>query len=456
MLETIASYIWSAGLLVLLLGTGVFLTIRLRFLQFRGWRTILKRTFGSLKEKPAGENRTALTQFQTFSTALAAAMGTGNIIGVAAALCIGGPGAVFWMWFSALLGMALTYSENVLALRYARTLPDGRRVSGPMAYLRFGLHSRVLAAFYAVCCVAASLGMGNMTQSSAISTLARQAFSLPPLWTAVGVAVLLGIILLRGTSCTGKVIQWLMPLLSAVYLLAALGVIVTHHDALPGAFRDIFCGAFGIRAVGGGISGAVLKQAVQTGLRHGIFSNEAGLGSSALVHAGGSSEDAALQGMWSMVEVALDTLVCCTLTALAILTSGALTQADHAGAIITAAFSGIFGSAAPEVMAILTALFAFCTLIGWCCCGEQAVRYLGGERLRLPYRLLFCLCAGIGAVVSLRSVWALSDIANGLMAIPNLLGLVLLGWRVSDRLPEKYAAEKTAHSNRNTPLFHKV
>ena len=222
-----------------------------------------------------------------------------------------------------------------------------------------------------------------------------------------------------------------------MYLLAALGVIVTHHDALPGAFRDIFCGAFGIRAVGGGISGAVLKQAVQTGLRHGIFSNEAGLGSSALVHAGGSSEDAALQGMWSMVEVALDTLVCCTLTALAILTSGALTQADHAGAIITAAFSGIFGSAAPEVMAILTALFAFCTLIGWCCCGEQAVRYLGGERLRLPYRLLFCLCAGIGAVVSLRSVWALSDIANGLMAIPNLLGLVLLGWRVSDRLPEK-------------------
>lgn len=437
MLETIASYIWSAGLLVLLLGTGVFLTIRLRFLQFRGWRTILKRTFGSLKEKPAGENRTALTQFQTFSTALAAAMGTGNIIGVAAALCIGGPGAVFWMWVSALLGMALTYSENVLALRYARTLSDGRRVGGPMAYLRFGLHSRVLAAFYAVCCVAASLGMGNMTQSSAISTLAKQAFSLPPLWTAVGVAVLLGIILLRGTSCTGKVIQWLMPLLSAVYLLAALGVIVTHHDALPGAFRDIFCGAFGIRAVGGGISGAVLKQAVQTGLRHGIFSNEAGLGSSALVHAGGSSEDAALQGMWSMVEVALDTLVCCTLTALAILTSGALTQADHAGAIITAAFSGIFGSAAPEVMAILTALFAFCTLIGWCCCGEQAMRYLGGERLRLPYRLLFCLCAGIGAVVSLRSVWALSDIANGLMAIPNLLGLVLLGWRVSDRLPEK-------------------
>lgn len=275
-----------------------------------------------------------------------------------------------------------------------------------------------------------------MTQSSAISTLAKQAFSLPPLWTAVGVAVLLGIILLRGTSCTGKVIQWLMPLLSAVYLLAALGVIVTHHE--PCRVRS---GTSSAVAFGFVPWRRYFRRCAETGgtdgLRHGIFSNEAGLGSSALVHAGGSSEDAALQGMWSMVEVALDTLVCCTLTALAILTSGALTQADHAGAIITAAFSGIFGSAAPEVMAILTALFAFCTLIGWCCCGEQAVRYLGGERLRLPYRLLFCLCAGIGAVVSLRSVWALSDIANGLRRIPHLLGLVLLGWRVSDRLPEK-------------------
>ena len=221
-----------------------------------------------------------------------------------------------------------------------------------------------------------------------------------------------------------------MPVLSAVYLLAALGVIFRNAAALPAAFGQIFREAFGLHAVGGGISGAVLQRAVQTGLRHGVFSNEAGLGSSALVHAGGSSEDAQLQGMWSMVEVALDTLVCCTLTALAVLTSGAMTQADNAGGIISAAFSGVFGQAAPELMAGITALFAFCTLIGWCCCGEQAVRYLGGEAWRLPYRVLFCLAAGVGAVVSLRSVWALSDIANGLMAVPNLLGLLLLGKQI--------------------------
>ena len=375
MLERVASYIWGTGLLVLLLGTGLCLSFRLRFFQFWGWKTILRRTFGSLRTK-SGKGGASLTQFQTFSTALAAAMGTGNILGVAAALCLGGAGAIFWMWVSALLGMALTYSENVLALRYARTLPDGTKAGGPMAYLRFGLHSPVLAVFYSLCCIGASLGMGNMTQSSAISTLAAEAFSLPPLWTGIGVTLLLGIILLRGTRSTGKVIQWLMPVLSAVYLLAALGVIFRNAAALPAAFGQIFREAFGLHAVGGGISGAVLQRAVQTGLRHGVFSNEAGLGSNALVHAGGSSEDAQLQGMWSMVEVALDTLVCCTLTALAVLTSGAMTQADNAGGIISAAFSGVFGQAAPEMMAGITALFAFCTLIGWCCCGEQAVRYL--------------------------------------------------------------------------------
>ena len=249
MLERVASYIWGTGLLVLLLGTGLCLSFRLRFFQFWGWKIILRRTFGSLRTK-SGKGSTSLTQFQTFSTALAAAMGTGNILGVAAALCLGGAGAIFWMWVSALLGMALTYSENVLALRYARTLPDGTKAGGPMAYLRFGLHSPVLAVFYSLCCIGASLGMGNMTQSSAISTLAAEAFSLPPLWTGIGVTLLLGIILLRGTRSTGKVIQWLMPVLSAVYLLAALGVIFRNAAALPAAFGQIFREAFGLHAVG--------------------------------------------------------------------------------------------------------------------------------------------------------------------------------------------------------------
>ena len=439
MLERIASMVWGTGLLVLLLGTGLWLSLRSHFFQLRSWKTILHETFGGLR-RGSGETKDgtpALTQFQTFSAALAAAMGTGNVIGVATALCIGGPGAIFWMWISALLGMMLTYTENVLAMRYARELPDGTRVGGPMAYLRYGLGSRTLAALYAVFCIAASLGMGNMTQSSAISALAEEAFSVPPLAVGIIVAVLLGCILLRGVRGVGSVIQWLMPLLSAAYMLSALAVIVLHGEALPQAFQSIFRGAFGLDAVGGGISGALLREAVRTGLRHGVFSNEAGLGSSALVHAGGCSRDASLQGMWSMVEVALDTLVCCTLTALAVLTSRAMEQAEDAGGMITAAFSGIFGGASPQIMAIMTALFAFCTLIGWCCCGEQAVHYLWGTRGLQPYRILFCLAAGVGAVVSLGAVWAVSDIANGLMAIPNLLGLLLLSGKGTPHCAEK-------------------
>lgn len=429
MLEKIAEIIWGPGLLVLLLGAGVWLSLQNRFAQLYSWRRILRQTFGGLRNRPDGEGGSAMTQLQTFSTALAAAMGTGNIIGVAAALSIGGAGAVFWMWISALLGMMLTYTENVLGQRYAHTCPDGTRIAGPMAYLRFGLNSRILAALYAIFCVAASFGMGNMTQSSAISSLAERAFSIPPVAVGIAVTLLLGGILLRGSRQAGGVLQWLMPLLSAGYMLAALAVILRHGNMLPHAFSEIFRGAFGLQAVGGGVSGALLREAVRTGLRHGVFSNEAGLGSSALVHAGGSSRDAQLQGMWSMVEVGLDTLVCCTLTALAVLTSGALEQSEAADGIIVAAFASVFGEGSGQVMAVITALFALCTLIGWCCCGEQGVRYLFGKRALTGYRLLYCFAAGVGAVISLRSVWELSDIANGLMAFPNLLGLLLLSRR---------------------------
>lgn len=299
-LSHVQNFLWGPGMLVLLLGTGLWLSWKSWFFQLRGWRTILRRTFGSLRKSAASADSAgsapALTQFQTFSAALAAAMGTGNIIGVAGALCLGGAGAIFWMWISALLGMMLTYAENVLAVRYAGTHPDGSAVRGPMAYLRFGLGSRVLPFLYAVFCILASFGMGNMTQSSAISTLLQGAFPLPVWGIAAGIAVLLGCILLRGVRGAGSVLQWLMPLLAAGYMLAALAVILRHSAALPEAFRAIFRGAFGMRAVGGGISGAMLRSAIETGLRRGIFSNEAGLGSSALVHAGSDSKDALSAG----------------------------------------------------------------------------------------------------------------------------------------------------------------
>lgn len=433
MLNHFAAWVWGPGLLVLLLATGLILTVRSKFFQLHGWKTIFRSTFGSLRHTTENRKNTgAMTQFQTFSTALAAAMGTGNILGVAAALLIGGPGAIFWMWISALLGMMLTYTENVLGQHYAREIGT-QRIAGPMAYLRFGLNSPALAAIYALLCVLASFGMGNMTQSSAIAALADRAFSLPPLTVGIAVTLLLGVILLRGVKTVGKVIQWLMPMLSGVYMLAALAVIIRHGTMLPQVFSTIFREAWGLDAIGGGISGTAFRMALQTGLRHGVFSNEAGLGTSALVHAGGSSRDAELQGHWSMIEVALDTLVCCTLTALAILTSGAISASDTSEGVIIAAFSGIFQGCTEQIMAVMTGLFAFCTLIGWCCCGERAASYLLGEQALKYYRVIYCLAAGMGAVLSLHAVWALSDIANGLMAIPNLLGLLLL----SRRLPNK-------------------
>lgn len=434
MLEKMADWVWGPGLLVLLLGTGLYLSVRSHFWQLTGWKAILFRTFGQLGRVKAEDTVSAgqrLNQFQTFAAALAAAMGTGNIIGVAAAIAVGGPGAIFWMWISAVLGMMLTYTENVLGMRYAQKLPNGREVRGPMAYLRFGLHSPMLAAIYAVLCVAASFGIGNLTQTSAIATLAEQAFAIPQWGTAIVTAVLLGCIVLGGTRRLGRVVQWLMPVLSGVYMLAALWIILKNVSSLPAVWNRIFFGAFGMDAVGGGISGALLREAVRTGLRHGIFSNEAGLGSSALVHAGGASDDGRLQGMWSMVEVALDTLVCCTLTAFAILCSG-ISLENTPGTIVVEAFSGLFGHLSSSVMAVMIALFAFCTLIGWCCCGEQAVHYLSGERGIFWYRIMFCFAAGIGGGIALEPVWALSDIANGCMAVPNLLGLLLLSGRAAD------------------------
>ncbi len=427
-ISSLADFVWGPGLLVLLLGTGFYLSVKHRFFQCYGWRKILTDTFGSLfRNGMSRGTKGKLTQLQTFSTALAAAMGTGNLIGVAGALLLGGAGAIFWMWLSALLGMMLTYTENRLAMRFAKGA-----LQGPMAYLHEGLHCPWLAVIYAVLCIGASFGMGNLTQSSAIASLMEEAFAVPNWATGLGIMVLLLCILLRGAKGVGGVLQWLMPLLSVGYMLAAICVIVRHAAVIPAAFRQIIMGAFGIDAITGGVSGAALRHAVETGLRHGVFSNEAGLGSSALVHAGGDSMDGELQGEWSMVEVALDTLVCCTLTALAILTSGVLDrgEADTAGTLLAAAFATLFGASAVQFLAVITALFAFATLIGWCCCGEKAVMYLWGrrfgERALTGYRVVFCVLAGIGAVASLETVWALSDIANGLMAIPNLVACWLL------------------------------
>ncbi len=404
--------LWGNGLLFLLLGTALCCMLLGHGSVARSLRTLRQRPVSH-----AGCSGT--TVFQACTTSLAAAMGTGNIVGVATALTLGGPGAVFWMWAAALCGMSLIYAENVLACHFRR-----KGVSGTMAYLRWGLGSPGLAAVFAVCCAAASFGMGNMTQSNAMAQTLEAAFGMPPLVTGLLAAVLTGAVLLGGAARIGKFTQAAVPFLSAVYLLAAGAVIWQFRDNLGNAFRSVFEGAFGLSAVSGGISGAAVQRAVSVGVRRGIFSNEAGLGSSGVLHAEAACAAPEHMGLLGMAEVFLDTFVCCTVTALAILCTG-VTEGDG-GVLVLEAFSRGLGSAADWILPPVIALFALCTLIGWGCCGSRAFAYLTGGRHVEWFQLLFCLGAAAGAILRLETVWTLADIANACMAYCNLPALLLL------------------------------
>lgn len=414
MLETINNYIWNAGLLVLLLGTGMFLTIKTRFFQIRRAGFIIKSISHSLRKNGS-------SQWKISASALAASMGTGNIVGVAAALYIGGAGAVFWMQISAIFGMMLTYGENVLAMKFRRKEKDGRTITGAAAYIRYGLGSKALSVAYVIFCILASLGMGNMTQGSTAANALESTFGVSHVIIGVFIAVFLFLTVIGGVKSIGSAAQFLLPFASVSYMLIAIGVILVNYRNIPDAFGEILGGAFGVKQAGAGMFGA----AVSAGLRHGVFSNEAGLGSSSLIHGNAEDTDPYLQGMWSISEVFLDTIVCCTLTALMLLTSGVPVQMGTKP--ISDAFSVILGQYGEYVSAVIIALFAFCTMLGWCCCGETAIKSISRRKsLIVAYRVIFCICGMLGSMGALSDIWTLSDIANGLMAVPNLLALLLL------------------------------
>lgn len=414
MLEAINNYIWNAGLLVLLLGTGIFLTFKTGFFQIRRAGFIIKSIGHSLRKNGS-------SQWKISASALAASMGTGNIVGVAAALYIGGAGAVFWMQISALFGMMLTYGENVLAMKFRRKEKDGRTITGAAAYIRYGLGSKALSVAYVIFCILASLGMGNMTQGSTAANALESTFGVSHVIIGVFIAVFLFLTVIGGVKSIGSAAQLLLPFASVSYMLIALGVILVNYRNIPDAFGEILGGAFGVKQAGAGMFGA----AVSAGLRHGVFSNEAGLGSSSLIHGNAEDTDPYLQGMWSISEVFLDTIVCCTLTALMLLTSGVSVQMGTKP--ISDAFSVILGQYGEYVSAVIIALFAFCTMLGWCCCGETAIKSISRRKsLIVAYRVIFCICGMLGSMGALSDIWTLSDIANGLMAVPNLLALLLL------------------------------
>jgi AGCS family alanine or glycine:cation symporter len=376
-------------------------------------------------------DKSKITRFQALSTALAAGMGTGNIVGVGAAILIGGAGSIFWMWVSALFGMASAYAENYLGVAYKNRFRQG---SGAMLYLEHGLRSRSLAVIYAMSAVAVSLGMGNMAQSNAIAVSAVN-LGLHGFVGGITAAVIVGIILFAGVSSIAKASERIIPFVSVIYILGAVIIIAMNFGKLPEVFTRIITEAFALRAAAGGGAGLLIKRAVQVGLTRGIFSNEAGMGSSVFVHTETECTDPDTMGSWAMLEVFIDTMICCSLTAFVILITGAdKIPLITAGNVVTAAFGTGFGAAAGFFVALCTVLFAFATLIGWAYYGEKSVTYLVREknkkRISFIYKCVYVICIVSGAIIGGSVVWELSDIFNALMLFPNIIGILVLSGEI--------------------------
>ena len=442
--DRLRGVLWGTPMLVLLLGTGLYFTLATGIFQVRYSTLWLRKTLFSCLKGGAERTSGGVSPFAAMCTALAATVGTGNIAGVATALTLGGPGAIFWMWVSAFVGMMTAFAENTLGMLYRERGSDGTWHGGPMLYLANGLHSRVLARAFALFCVAASFGIGNMSQCNSIAQGISGAFGIPKALIGGVTAVVLGAVLLGGLQRLSRVTAALVPFMALFYLGGAAAVLWVHRERLPQAATLILSAAFDRNAGAGGVLGYGMMQAVRTGVSRGVFSNEAGLGSSVMVHTAADAKEPCEQGMWAVFEVFFDTIVMCSITAFVILTSGVYDPVRYAlaagtpllaqlatGAQLTAeAFSTVFGRLGGGFVAVSLALFAFSTLLGWSYYGQRAAAYCMGEG-RIPlYRALFVLAAFAGCMMRLEPVWALSDTCNGLMALPNLTGILALRGQV--------------------------
>ena len=426
-MEKLAALVWGVPTMVLLMAVGLVLTWQTRFVQVRRLGASIRQVGRSIR----GAGRSS---FQAVCTALAGTVGTGNIAGVAGAIALGGPGAVFWMWVAAFFGMATKYAEVVLAMRYRRRGQDGTYRGGPMYYIRDGLGRRwrSLAGFFAFFAVLASLGMGNMAQVHTVASAAQTALpgirpELTALGTGLGSALLTALVAWGGARRIGTVMEKLVPVAAAIYVAGALAVIAAHRQQLGPVLASIVQGAFEPRAVLGGSAGIGLGKAIRWGVARGVFSNEAGMGSAPMAHASAEASPEE-QGLLGIFEVFLDTVVLCTLTALAILTSGvSIGWGEAAGAeLAAAALRTVFGPPGTAMLAVCLALLALATLMTWQLYGARCAGYLWGDRGERLYRLAYLAAVLLGATMELSEVWAFSDLCNGLMCLPNLTALLLL------------------------------
>lgn len=468
----INDFVWVKIGLILLIGAGILMTVCTRFFQVSHLKHWWVETIGSVFKRNSDStkktDKASITQFQALCTALAATIGTGNIAGVAAAIVIGGPGAVFWMWLAAFFGMMTNYSENVLGIYYRRRNLSGEWSGGAMYYLKDGLGSKkgckhvgaVLAVLFSIFAILASFGIGNMGQVNKITLNIESAFlknvdlgtlaGIPVTSIIIGVALMIiaALIIIGGLQRIAAVAEKLVPFMAILYVVGCLVIFFIHIDMVGAVFASIFKFAFGVKAVAGGAAGVAISQVITQGCKRGVFSNEAGLGSSVMVHSSSNVKEPVKQGMWGIFEVFFDTFIVCTMTAVVVLTSGyvdletgVVAEGVNDATLVSQAFGNIFGAVGEMFVAVAMLLFAFTTVLGWSQYGTKAVEYLLGEKAVKVYKVIFVLMIISGAVMTSSIAWDISDTFNGLMMIPNLIGVAALSPLVS-KITKNYVNRK--------------
>lgn len=419
----VGAFAWGPPMLILLVGTGFWLTISLRGLQFTKLGHALY--LALIKRKEEGDEPGDISHFQALMTALSATVGTGNIAGVATAIAIGGPGALFWMWITGLVGMATKYAEAVLAVKYRVVDENGEMSGGPMYYISKGLNMPWLGVIFAIFASVAAFGIGNMVQSNSVADAVQATFNIPTWVTGLTLMVCTAAVVLGGIKSIGRVTSVLVPVMIFFYMAAALYIILTHIGEVPSALVFIVKQAFNPTAAVGGFAGATIMLAIRMGVARGVFSNESGLGSAPIAAAAARTKHPVTQALVSMTQTFIDTLVVCTMTGLVLILTGVWSSGETGAKLTTIAFQSAMPGGA-LIVTIGIVLFAYSTMLGWCYYGEKSIEYLFGVKSILPYRLLFIALIGVGAIAKLSLVWNISDTLNGLMAIPNLIALIML------------------------------
>ncbi len=472
--DAVNGVVWGVPALVLLGFVGILMTLLTKVFQVTHIGHWFKKTIGAVFSDTKVISHTkdkSISQFQSLCTALAATVGTGNIVGVSGAIMVGGPGAVFWMWVIAFFGMMTNYSENVLGIYYRRKNSKGEWAGGAMYYLRDGLGGyphmkqvgKVLAWLFSLFCLIASFGIGNMTQVNSIAGNMDSVFHVPTWVTGLVIMILVGLVVVGGLKRIAAVTEKIVPFMVILYIIGTIVILVTNISKAGAVFGAIFNGAFAAKAAGGGIVGYGLKLAIEQGMKRGVFSNEAGLGSSVMVHSSSNVKEPVQQGMWGIFEVFADTIIVCTLTAFTVLSSGlvnletgatletfngiTLTKAN----LVSTAFSIRFGFVGSAFIAISVMLFAFSTVLGWSHYGTTAAEYLLGEKNTIPYRIIFVLLVFGGAVMGDNLAWDLADTFNGMMMIPNLIGVIALSGLVA-KITRNYL-DRTFHNSTVKPMY---